>query len=81
MYLLLLNGGTSYSNIIKGSIIIGNNSNSILVSSNLIWDNDDNKLIISGKKHEENWKKNFNKLEKNKKEELLRLKSGNLPKN
>ena len=39
------------------------------------------KLIISGKKHEENWKKNFDKLEKNKKEELLRLKSGNLPKN
>ena len=39
------------------------------------------KLIISGKKHEENWKKNFDKLEKNKKEELLRIKSGNLPKN
>ena len=44
----VLNGGTSYSNIIKGSIIIGNNSNSILVSSNLIWDNDDNKLTING---------------------------------
>ncbi len=39
------------------------------------------KLIITGKKNEENWKKNFNKLEKNKKEELLRIKSGNLPKN
>jgi transketolase len=39
------------------------------------------KLIISGKKHEENWKKNFDKLEKNKKEELLRIKSGSLPKN
>lgn len=39
------------------------------------------KLIITGKKHEENWKKNFDKLEKNKKEELLRIKSGNLPKN
>ncbi len=39
------------------------------------------KLIISGKKHEENWKKIFDKLEKNKKDELLRLKSGNLPKN
>lgn len=39
------------------------------------------KLIITGKKNEENWKKNFDKLEKNKKEELLRIKSGNLPKN
>ncbi|MFY8170213.1 MAG: transketolase family protein, partial [Candidatus Fonsibacter sp.] len=39
------------------------------------------KLIITGKKHEENWKKSFDKLEKNKKEELLRIKSGNLPKN
>lgn len=39
------------------------------------------KLIINGKKNEENWKKNFDKLEKNKKEELLRIKSGNLPKN
>jgi len=39
------------------------------------------KLIITGKKHEENWKKNFDKLEKNKKEEILRINSGNLPKN
>ena len=39
------------------------------------------KLIISGKKHEEGWKKHFNKLEKNKKEEFLRISSGNLPEN
>ena len=31
------------------------------------------KLIITGKKHEENWKKDFDKLEKNKKEEFLKL--------
>ena len=39
------------------------------------------KLIISGKKNEENWKKNFNKLDKNKKEEFLRISSSTLPKN
>ena len=38
------------------------------------------KLIINGKKHEENWKKHFNKLDKNKTEEFLRISSGNLPK-
>jgi transketolase len=39
------------------------------------------KLISIGQKNEENWKKNFNKLDKVKKEELLRVSSGNLPKN
>jgi transketolase len=38
------------------------------------------KLIINGKKHEQNWKKHFNKLDKNKTEEFLRISSGNLPK-
>ena len=44
----VINGGTGYSNIEYGRLLVGNNNNKLITSANLIWSNINNKLIVNG---------------------------------
>ena len=44
----VINGGTGYSNISYGSLLVGNNTNKLITTPNLIWSNINNSLIIDG---------------------------------